>query len=84
LFQDEFRGNTLCTDPLQDTQLNWEQKAEALLRQRFGYKELKCFQKEALKAWAGHQDCLVLAATGSGHVCSIIESVMWQHAQYLV
>lgn len=66
LFQDEFRGNTLCTDPLQDTQLNWEQKAEALLRQRFGYKELKCFQKEALKAWAGHQDCLVLAATGSG------------------
>lgn len=66
LFQDKFCGNSLCTEPLQDTELNWEQKAEALLQQRFGYKELKCFQKEALKAWAGHQDCLVLAATGSG------------------
>lgn len=66
LLQDEFHGNSLHTDPLQDTQLDWEQKAETLLQQRFGYKELKCFQKEALKAWACHQDCLVLAATGSG------------------
>ncbi|KAJ6683047.1 ATP-DEPENDENT DNA HELICASE Q-LIKE SIM [Salix koriyanagi] len=46
--------------------LDWEERANRVLQERFGYSSLKGFQKEALAAWAAHQDCLVLAATGSG------------------
>ncbi|XP_021772893.1 ATP-dependent DNA helicase Q-like SIM isoform X2 [Chenopodium quinoa] len=45
---------------------DWDQKANSLLRKHFGYSGLKSFQKETLGAWFAHQDCLVLAATGSG------------------
>ncbi|XP_059648491.1 ATP-dependent DNA helicase Q-like SIM [Cornus florida] len=45
---------------------DWEQKVNGLLHKHFGYSSLKSFQKEALAAWLAHQDCLVLAATGSG------------------
>jgi Werner syndrome ATP-dependent helicase len=48
--------------------LDWEERANRVLQERFGYSSLKSFQKEALAAWAAHQDCLVLAATGSGIV----------------
>ncbi|XAR49126.1 DNA helicase [Bertholletia excelsa] len=44
----------------------WEQKVNNLLHKHFGFSSLKSFQKEALAAWLAHQDCLVLAATGSG------------------
>ncbi|XP_052193548.1 ATP-dependent DNA helicase Q-like SIM isoform X2 [Diospyros lotus] len=44
----------------------WEHKVNDLLQKRFGYSSLKQFQKDALAAWLAHQDCLVLAATGSG------------------
>ncbi|KAL2491936.1 ATP-dependent DNA helicase Q-like SIM [Abeliophyllum distichum] len=44
----------------------WEQKVNNLLCKHFGFSSLKNFQKEALGAWLSHQDCLVLAATGSG------------------
>ncbi|KAK3023468.1 hypothetical protein RJ639_044848 [Escallonia herrerae] len=53
-----------CTD--EDIGPHWVQKAETMLRKHFGYSFLKSFQKEALAAWLGNQDCLVLAATGSG------------------
>lgn len=46
--------------------LDWEERANRVLQERFGCSSLKGFQKEALAAWAAHQDCLVLAATGSG------------------
>ncbi|XP_057792012.1 ATP-dependent DNA helicase Q-like SIM isoform X2 [Salvia miltiorrhiza] len=46
--------------------LDWERKATNLLQKNFGYSSLKGFQKEALAAWMANQDCLVLAATGSG------------------
>ncbi|XP_037490998.1 ATP-dependent DNA helicase Q-like SIM isoform X3 [Jatropha curcas] len=49
-----------------DIELDWEQKANFLLKKHFGYPSLKSFQKEALAAWIANQDCLVLAATGSG------------------
>lgn len=45
---------------------DWEQRVKTLLHKHFGYSSLKRFQKEALTAWLAHQDCLVLAATGSG------------------
>lgn len=45
---------------------DWEHKVKTLLQKQFGYSSLKSFQKEALSAWLAHQDCLVLAATGSG------------------
>ncbi|XP_031378004.1 ATP-dependent DNA helicase Q-like SIM isoform X2 [Punica granatum] len=45
----------------------WGQKVNSLLQKRFGHSSLKGFQKEALAAWIAHQDCLVLAATGSGN-----------------
>ncbi|XP_059438054.1 ATP-dependent DNA helicase Q-like SIM [Corylus avellana] len=45
---------------------DWEKKVTSLLQKHFGYSSLKNFQKEALAAWLAHQDCLVLAATGSG------------------
>lgn len=46
--------------------VNLEMMAREALNKHFGHKSLKNFQLEALKAWATHQDCLVLAATGSG------------------
>ncbi|KAK3200246.1 hypothetical protein Dsin_023661 [Dipteronia sinensis] len=49
-----------------DTGSDWETKVNSLLQKHFGYSSLKNFQKEALSAWFAHQDCLVLAATGSG------------------
>ncbi|KAL9261653.1 ATP-dependent DNA helicase Q-like SIM-like protein, partial [Drosera capensis] len=45
---------------------DWENKADDILRTQFGYSLLKSFQKEALSAWIANQDCIVLAATGSG------------------
>ncbi|GLT72437.1 hypothetical protein SLA2020_443720 [Shorea laevis] len=45
---------------------DWEKKVTSLLQKHFGFSSLKNFQKEALAAWLAHQDCLVLAATGSG------------------
>ncbi|KAL5786819.1 hypothetical protein ACOSQ2_009211 [Xanthoceras sorbifolium] len=45
---------------------DWEMKVNSLLQKHFGFSSLKSFQKEALSAWLTHQDCLVLAATGSG------------------
>ncbi|KAL6494467.1 hypothetical protein OROGR_031267 [Orobanche gracilis] len=44
----------------------WEKKVKNLIHNYFGYSSLKGFQKEVLAAWVAHQDCLVLAATGSG------------------
>lgn len=49
-----------------DTLLDCEKKWNRLLKKHFGYPFLKQFQKEALEAWFNQQDCLVLAATGSG------------------
>ncbi|XP_024029103.1 ATP-dependent DNA helicase Q-like SIM isoform X2 [Morus notabilis] len=54
-----------CSDEL-DIGADWEQKVNCLLQKQFGYLSLKGFQREALTAWLAHQDCLVLAATGSG------------------
>ncbi|XP_062084800.1 ATP-dependent DNA helicase Q-like SIM isoform X2 [Humulus lupulus] len=45
---------------------DWEHKVNSLLQKHFGNFSLKEFQKEALTAWQAHEDCLVLAATGSG------------------
>ncbi|XVF31366.1 hypothetical protein REPUB_Repub16aG0139600 [Reevesia pubescens] len=54
-----------CSEEL-DIRSNWEPKVNGVLRKQFGYSSVKSFQKEALAAWLAHQDCLVLAATGSG------------------
>lgn len=45
---------------------DWEKKVNNLLQKTFGYSSLKSFQKEALAACLANEDCLVLAATGSG------------------
>lgn len=45
---------------------DWEQKISCILQKHFRFSCLKGFQKDALKAWLAHRDCLVLAATGSG------------------
>ncbi|KAF8394560.1 hypothetical protein HHK36_020772 [Tetracentron sinense] len=45
---------------------DWYKKVKSLVHKHFGFSHLKSFQKEALEAWLAHQDCLVLAATGSG------------------
>ncbi|KAK6159878.1 hypothetical protein DH2020_003259 [Rehmannia glutinosa] len=45
---------------------DWEKKVNNLIQKHFGYSSLKGFQKEVMAAWIAHQDCLVLAATGSG------------------
>ena len=59
-----------CSDEL-DIGPDWEDKVNNLLKKHFGHSGLKNFQKEALTAWLAHEDCLVLAATGSGtiYVC---------------
>ncbi|KAG6586250.1 ATP-dependent DNA helicase Q-like SIM, partial [Cucurbita argyrosperma subsp. sororia] len=60
-----------------DTLLDWEKKLNRLLKKHFGYPFLKKFQKEALEAWLNHQDCLVLAATGSGKsICFQIPALL--------
>ncbi|PSS10121.1 ATP-dependent DNA helicase Q-like [Actinidia chinensis var. chinensis] len=56
---------SLCQEEL-DIESDWELKVNNLLHKHFGYSSLKSFQKEALASWLAHQDCLVLAATGSG------------------
>lgn len=52
----------------EDVQIGFDldQRVSRVLQKHFGFSSLKSFQKEALNAWAAHQDCLVLAATGSG------------------
>lgn len=59
-----------CRDCPQELDIgtDWEKKVNSLLQNHFGFSSLKNFQKEALAAWFAHQDCLVLAATGSGNV----------------
>ncbi|XP_021283335.1 ATP-dependent DNA helicase Q-like SIM [Herrania umbratica] len=57
---------SVCCSEEPDIGSNWEPKVNSLLQKHFGYSSLKSFQKEALAAWLTHQDCLVLAATGSG------------------
>ncbi|XP_059313161.1 ATP-dependent DNA helicase Q-like SIM [Lycium ferocissimum] len=56
--------SSYCKD--EDIGPDWEKKVKNLLQKHFGFSLLKDFQKEALEAWLSHQDCLVLAATGSG------------------
>lgn len=51
---------------------DWEQQVNGLLRKHFGHASLKSFQREALAAWLSHQDCLVLAATGSGDIYLLV------------
>uniref|UniRef100_A0A804UB74 Uncharacterized protein n=1 Tax=Zea mays TaxID=4577 RepID=A0A804UB74_MAIZE len=38
----------------------------AVLQKHFGFSSLKAFQKEVLDAWFAHEDCVLLAAIGSG------------------
>lgn len=56
--------SSYCKD--EDIGSDWQKKVKNLLQKHFGFSLLKDFQKEALGAWLSHQDCLVLAATGSG------------------
>ncbi|KAF9605738.1 hypothetical protein IFM89_018134 [Coptis chinensis] len=51
---------------LEDIGVHWECRVKNLLQKHFGFSCLKTFQKEALEAWLANEDCLVLAATGSG------------------
>lgn len=55
---------------------NWEEIALRKLRTHFGHKYLKCFQREALKAWASNRDCFVLAASGSGTLEAYLHSIL--------
>ncbi|XP_043711245.1 ATP-dependent DNA helicase Q-like SIM [Telopea speciosissima] len=56
---------------------DWEQRVNNVLMKHFGFSCLKSFQKEALEAWLAHQDCLVLAATGSGKsLCFQIPAIL--------
>lgn len=55
-----------CNQQVQEIGPDWENKVKDLLRKHFGFSSLKSFQKEVLEAWLANQDCLVLAATGSG------------------
>lgn len=57
---------TVVSSMQENSQGDLGMKAQQSLGKYFGYSSLKPFQLEALKAWAAHQDCLVLAATGSG------------------
>ncbi|XP_057427230.1 ATP-dependent DNA helicase Q-like SIM isoform X3 [Lotus japonicus] len=56
--------DVMRTDP--DVASDWEHTVSKLLQKHFGFSALKSFQKEALAAWVANEDCLVLAATGSG------------------
>lgn len=62
---------------------DWEVKVNSLLKKHFGYSSLKNFQKEALSAWLTHQDCLVLAATGSGITVCFGDVCMFLMSFYL-
>lgn len=62
----EENGLALYSSDDQKRELEWEEKVNHLLQKHFGFSSVKGFQKEALEAWLEHQDCLVLAATGSG------------------
>ncbi|KAL9248118.1 hypothetical protein vseg_021477 [Gypsophila vaccaria] len=64
----ELYNRVNCIDLTDDMEIesNWVQKADRLLQKHFGYSGLKSFQKEVISAWLSNQDCLVLAATGSG------------------
>lgn len=55
-----------CSSTSQEIDLDWERKVHGILQKHFGFSSLKSFQKEAMRAWLAHRDCLVLAATGSG------------------
>ncbi|XP_049350610.1 ATP-dependent DNA helicase Q-like SIM isoform X2 [Solanum verrucosum] len=57
-------SSSYCKD--EDIGPDWQKKVKTLLQKHFGFPLLKDFQKDALEAWLSHQDCLVLAATGSG------------------
>ncbi|KAG8390992.1 hypothetical protein BUALT_Bualt01G0141700 [Buddleja alternifolia] len=56
----------LCPDTFITIGFDWEEKVNNLIQKHFGYPSMKGFQKEVLAAWIKNQDCLVLAATGSG------------------
>ncbi|KAL3843948.1 hypothetical protein ACJIZ3_001351 [Penstemon smallii] len=60
-----FMGPSYCKDE-EIMGFDWENKVQNLLQKHFGFSSLKEFQKEVLAAWLANQDCLVLAATGSG------------------
>lgn len=63
----------------EDIGQDWELRVENVMKKYFGISSLKSFQKEALAAWVAHQDCLVLAATGSGecvYVCCLFHVVI--------
>uniref|UniRef100_A0A1J3I2S3 ATP-dependent DNA helicase n=1 Tax=Noccaea caerulescens TaxID=107243 RepID=A0A1J3I2S3_NOCCA len=59
----EERFSNGCSEASSST---WENSVSSILQNRFGISSLKNFQREALSMWVAHQDCLVLAATGSG------------------
>lgn len=63
---------------------DWDQKADRLLQKHFGYSGLKSFQKEALGAWVAHQDCLVLAATGSGIEILVTICLLCVYFMYII
>lgn len=76
-----------CSDR-EEIRPDWEQKVHSLLQKRFGYFSLKSFQREALSSWLARQDCLVLAATGSGnfyvYVCFCFLAVLFGGWQVLM
>ncbi|MBA0619017.1 hypothetical protein Godav_028272 [Gossypium davidsonii] len=65
-FENVAEPSQVCCSEELNIGTNWELKVNGLLRKHFGYSSLKSFQKEALAALLAHEDCLVLAATGSG------------------
>ncbi|KAL0357316.1 UNVERIFIED_CONTAM: ATP-dependent DNA helicase Q-like SIM [Sesamum calycinum] len=65
LCAEAFMVPSSCKDE-QINGIDWENKVKNKIRKHFGFSSLKGFQKEVLAAWLEHQDCLVLAATGSG------------------
>ncbi|KAA3472653.1 ATP-dependent DNA helicase Q-like SIM [Gossypium australe] len=65
-FENVAEPSQVCCSEELNIGTNWESRVNGLLRKHFGYSSLKSFQKEALAALLAHQDCLVLAATGSG------------------
>ncbi|KAL0335488.1 UNVERIFIED_CONTAM: ATP-dependent DNA helicase Q-like SIM [Sesamum radiatum] len=65
LCAEAFMVPSSCKDE-QINGIDWENKVKNIIRKHFGFSSLKGFQKEVLAAWLEHQDCLVLAATGSG------------------
>lgn len=64
-----------CHQKEQEIGKDLEQRVNNLLHKHFGILSLKSFQEEALSAWLAHQDCLVLAATGSGKLIFLVSCV---------